>query len=89
MPPIPPSIIAAILRAVVRLAPLAYRAGVVLRKKEIVQISKEYSILIKRRLGFGADGGISQIVQIIKNGKLQEVWHMVVKNGKVIHKHIK
>lgn len=87
--PIPLVIYTQILRMVVRLAPLAYKAGKLLRKKEIAQISTEYSIIIKRRLAFGADGGISQVVQIMKGGKTQEVWHMVMKNGKIIHKHTK
>lgn len=87
--PIPPLIFSQLIRLVIRLAPLAYRAGALLRKKEIVQMNTEYSIIIKRRLAFGADGGISQIVQIMKRGKMQEVWHMVVRNGKIIHKHRK
>lgn len=87
--PIPPIIFSQIMQAVVRLAPLAYRAGMLLRKKEIMHISREYSIIIKRRLALGVDGGISQVVQILRGGKTQEVLHIVVKNGKVIHKHTK
>ena len=71
------------------MAPLAYKAGRLIRQKEIVQITKEYAVVIKRRLTLGADGGISQMVKILKRGKMQEVWHMVVRGGKVIHKHLK
>lgn len=84
--PIPPIIFSQILRLVIRLAPLAYKAGKLIWQKEIVKVSKEYSIAIKRRLTLGADGGISQMVEIMKKGKVQEIWHMVVKGGRIIHK---
>ena len=83
---IPPLIFTLVSQIVIRLAPLAYRAGRLIRQKEIVKISKEYSIAIKRRLTLGADGGVSQMVHILKKGKVQEIWHMVVKDGKIIHK---
>lgn len=70
----------------IRLAPLAYKAGTLIRQKEIVRVTREYSIVVKRRLTLGADGGISQMVQIMRKGKLQEVWHMVVRGGRIIHK---
>lgn len=84
--PIPPLIFAAVAQVVIRLAPLAYRAGRIIRQKEIVKINTEYSIAIKRRLTLGADGGISQMVEIFRKGKVQEIWHMVVKGGRIIHK---
>ncbi len=71
--PIPPSIFTAIMQAVVRLAPLAYKMGRLIRQKEIVKISKEYSISIKRRLTLGTDGGMSQMVKVLKNGKVKEI----------------
>ena len=84
--PLPPLIFALVSQFVIRLASLAYKAGRLIRQKEIVKISKEYSISIKRRLTLGADGGMSQMVKVLKNGKVKEIWHMVVKDGKIIHK---
>ena len=86
MPPIPPSIFTAVMKVVARLAPLAYKAGRLLRRSEIVKISKEYVITITRRWELGADGGMSQMVEILKKGKVQQIWHMVVRAGKVIHR---
>lgn len=87
--PIPVAIIVVVTQIVIRLAPLAYKAGQLIRRSEIVKVSKEYSINIVRRLTLGADGGISQVVKIMKKGKVQEIWHMVVKNGRIIHKDLK
>lgn len=83
---IPPPIFSAIVRLVVRLAPLAYKAGRLIRRSEILKVSKDYSISIVRRLTLGADGGISQMVEILKKGKVQEIWHIVVRGGRIIHK---
>lgn len=87
--PIPPLIFLAVSQIVVRLAPLAYKAGRLARRSEIVKVSKDYSVSIVRRLTLGGDGGMSQIVKILKKGKVQQIWHMVVKNGKIIHKDLK
>lgn len=84
--PIPPIIFSQIIQMVVRLAPLAYKVGRLIKRTEVVKISKDFSISIVRRLTLGADGGISQVVKIVKKNKVQEIWHMVVKNGKIIHK---
>ena len=84
--PLPPLIFAAISQIVIRLAPLAYKAGQLIRRSEIVKVSKDYSISIVRRWSLGADGGISQMVEIMKRGKVQEIWHMVVRGGKILHK---
>lgn len=86
--PIPPIIFSQIMQMVVRLAPLAYRAGKLIQRKSIIRVG-DYAINIVRRLTLGADGAISQMVHISKSGKVQEIWHMVVKNGKIIHKNIK
>jgi len=43
---------------------------------------------IERRGVVGADGGLSQVVRFLVKDKSQEVWHVVVKAGKSIHKHI-
>ena len=74
------------MQAVTRLAPLAYRAGRLIRRSEIVKIGKEYVIAITRRWELGADRGISQMVEILKKGKVQQIWHMVVRAGKIIHR---
>lgn len=89
MPPIPPSVFTTIMQTVVRLAPFAYKAGRLIVRSEVIKVGKEYSVSIVRRLVLGADGGMSQIVKIMKQGKVQEIWHMVVKNGRIIHKDIK
>lgn len=86
MPPIPPSIFATIIKVVARSAPLAYRSGRLIRRSEVVKMSKGYVVSIVRRWELGTDGGISQMVEILKNGKVQQIWHMVVKAGKIIHK---
>ena len=87
--PIPAVILVAVIQIVIRLAPLSYKAGQLIRRSEIVKVSKEYSVSIIRRLTLGADRGMSQIVKVMKKGKVQEIWHMVVKNGRIIHKDLK
>ena len=84
--PIPAAILIVVTQIVTRLAPLAYKAGQLIRRLDVVKINKEYSVSIVRRLSLGADGGISQMVEILKNGKAAEIWHMVVRAGKIIHK---
>lgn len=84
--PIPAAILVVVMQIVTRLAPLAYKAGWLIRRSEIVKVSKEYAVSITRRWGLGADGGISQMVGILKKGKVQQIWHMVVQAGKIIHK---
>lgn len=84
--PIPPIIFSQIMQMVIRLAPLAYKMGRLIKRTEIIKVGKDFSISIVRRLTLGADGGMSQVVKIMKKNKVQEIWHMVVKNGKIIHK---
>ena len=87
--PIPPLTFSQILRVVIRLAPLAYKAGMLIRRAEVVKVSKNYTVSIVRRWSLGADGGISQMVEILKKGRVEEIWHMVVRSGKIIHKNRK
>lgn len=86
--PIPPIIFSQIMQMVVRLAPLAYRARKLIRKVDVVRIGS-YEVTITRRGILGSDGGISQMVKILKNLRKEEVWHMVVRAGKIIHKDLK
>lgn len=82
-----PLIISRILSYVVKTAPKAYnQAGRVIQKFTIKKFDK-YAVEIERRDVLGADGGISQVARILLNNKTQEVWHIVVKAGKIIHKH--
>lgn len=46
-------------------------------------------IRVQRRSKLGKDGGLSEIVKIIKNGVTEEVWHIVTRSGKIIHQHLK
>ena len=77
-----------ILELVTRLSITAFRGTKLLRKIDYVNIDN-YSVKIVRRGILGKDKGISQMVKIFKNNKLVEVWHVVVKAGRVIHKDIK
>ncbi len=85
--PIPASILARILQFAIRLTKTAFKGTVLLRKADTQRIGK-YFVEITRRSELGADGAISQVIRIYKNGKLQEAWHVVVKAGRIIHKHI-
>lgn len=86
--PIPPQIIARVIAYVVQSAPKAYRAGRVFEKYAVKKFGK-YRVEIDRRNILGADGGISQVVRfLLNNDRTQEAWHVVVKAGKIIHKHI-
>lgn len=61
--PIHPLIFSQILRLVIRLAPIAYRAGQLIRKVDVVRLGG-YEVTIVRRNALGSDGAISQMVKI-------------------------
>jgi hypothetical protein len=87
--PIPPIVFSQILRIVTRLAPLAYKTGRLIRKTDVVWI-RDFEVTIMRRSTLGADGAVSQMVKIYRRGVTkEEIWHMVVRAGKIIHKNIK
>jgi len=46
-------------------------------------------VKIIRRETLGVNGVISQTVKIFKDSKVEEVWHVVIKAGRIIHKHLK
>ena len=85
--PIPPQIARQVIAYVLQTAPQAYRMGRVLQKFIAKKFGK-YMVEIERRGFAGADGGISQVVRFLVKDKTQEVWHVVVRAGKIIHKHI-
>lgn len=85
--PIPPQIARQVIAYVVQTAPQAYRMGKVFQKFIARKFGK-YMVEIERRGVVGADGGLSQVVRFLVKDKSQEVWHVVVKAGKIIHTHI-
>lgn len=85
--PIPPQVARQVIAYVIQTAPRAYRMGKVLQKFVARKFGK-YLVEIERRSVAGADGGISQVVRFLVKDTSQEVWHVVVRAGKVIHKHI-
>ena len=85
--PIPPQIILRVVAYFVQTAPKAYRAGRVVEKYVVKKYGK-YFVEIERRAVVGTDGGISQVVRFLRGDITQEAWHIVVKAGKIIHKHI-
>lgn len=85
--PIPPLIAARVIAYVLQTAPRAYRVGRVVQKFIAKKFGK-YMVEVERRGIVGADGGISQVVRFLVKDKTQEAWHIVVKGGKVIHRHI-
>lgn len=85
---ISPLIVAKIVSYIVKTAPKAYnQAGRVIQKFAVKKLGGRYIVEIERRDTLGADGGISQIARILLNNITQEVWHIVVRAGRVIHKH--
>lgn len=86
--PIPPAVFASILQLVVGLSQSAFRGTRLVRKIDYVNVG-DYLVRIVRRGWLGTDGAVSQMVKMFKNGKLAEVWHIVTKAGKIIHKDIK
>lgn len=85
--PIPPSLVAKIVKLTVKTAATAFKGVTLVRKADIKKIGG-YAIKIVRRDTLGADGGISQMVIVSKNNITKAVLHIVVKAGKVIHKHL-
>lgn len=84
---IPLTIIVRTLAYVVKTAPKAYnRTGQVIEKFAAKKFGK-YLVEIERRSAIGADGGISQIIRFLVNDATREVWHVVVRAGRIIHKH--
>ncbi|MEK7208106.1 MAG: hypothetical protein AAB699_00985 [Patescibacteria group bacterium] len=85
--PIPPRIARQVTAYVLQTAPMAYQVGKVVQKFIVRKFGK-YMVEIERRGFVGTDGGISQVVRFLVKDRSQEVWHIVVRAGKVIHKHI-
>lgn len=85
--PIPPQLLEKIFEFVIKTSGFSFRGNQLLRKIDLSKIGG-YVIKIYRRGILGADGAISQKVTIFKNGKKEEIWHVVVKFGKIIHKHL-
>lgn len=87
--PIPPYVLARVFTYIVRTAPRAYNhAGRVIEKFVSKKLGT-YVVEIERRSEIGKDGGISQVVRVLRNDVTQETWHLVVKAGRIIHKHLK
>lgn len=86
--PIPPHVLAKILHVVATSARGAFRGTTLIKKIERIPIG-EYVVYIKRRASLGRDGGIAQMVRVFKSGKFEEAWHMVVRAGRIIHRHLK
>jgi len=85
---VPPSLIIKILQFVIRTSKTAVKGKSIVRKIDQKKISN-YIVKIIRRETLGVNGGISQTVKIFKGSKVEEVWHVVVKAGRIIHKHLK
>lgn len=85
--PIPPSLAAKIIKLTVKTAATASKGAKIVRKEDIAKIGG-YVVKIVRRNTLGADSGISQIVTVSKNNVKEAIWHIVVRAGKVIHKHL-
>lgn len=85
--PIPLRLAARILQWVVRATRSAFKEATLLKKTEEKWIGG-YRVEIERRVSLGRDGGISQMVRIFRGGITEQVWHIVVKAGKIIHKHL-
>ena len=86
--PVPQAIITGVFQVVVLLARTAFRGRSLVRKIDILS-AEQYVIKIVRRATVGSDGAISQMVYFYLKGKLQGVWHVVVRAGKVIHSDLK
>lgn len=84
---IPPWLIATILQWVVRTSRGAFRGDTLLKNLDHRRIGR-YFVEIDRRVSLGRDGGISQMVRVFRNGITEQVWHIVIKAGKIIHKHL-
>lgn len=84
---IPPALLAKVFQFVVRSSQRAFKGSIVIQKATRGKIGGN-EVEITRRGSLGADGGISQVVRIFKNGKTEEVWHIVVRAGEIIHKHL-
>ncbi|MEK7659220.1 MAG: hypothetical protein AAB338_01005 [Patescibacteria group bacterium] len=85
--PIPFKIASQIIAYILKTSPKAYRAGRVVQKYITKKFGK-YIVEIERRDFVGIDGGISQVLRFKLNNITQEAWHVVIKSGKIIHKHI-
>ena len=85
--PVPPLLLEKILNFAVRSSQFAFRGSRLLRKVDTAKIGS-YIVKVARRGSLGADGAISQVVTIFRNGKKEEVWHIVIKLGKIIHQHL-
>ena len=81
-------IINQIIKIILVLSKTAVLGTRVRRTVDIVRLG-DLLIRIQRRSKLGKDGGLSEIIKIIKNGVTEEVWHIVTKSGKIIHQHLK
>ncbi|MFY9462621.1 MAG: hypothetical protein WAP52_00345 [Candidatus Sungiibacteriota bacterium] len=85
--PIPALFLEKIFRLAVLASQVAFRGSRLVQKVLIRKIGV-YVIEVTHRGYKGADGAISQVVKVFKNGKTEEVWHIVVKAGRIIHRHL-
>lgn len=85
--PIPLKITFQVIAYLLKTSPKVYRAGRVIQKYVTKKFGK-YIVEIERRDFVGADGGISQVLRFKINNITQEAWHVVIKSGRIIHKHI-
>ena len=77
-----------VIKSVLLLSKSAISGARVTRTLDVVKLG-DILIRIQRRTILGKDGGLSEIVKIVKNGVTEEVWHLVTKAGTIIHQHIK
>lgn len=86
--PVSPAVLARIFQAVAHLSQVAFHGSRLIKRADSLNVD-EYLVSIVRRGSLGTDGAVSQMVKMFKNGKLFEVWHVVTKAGRIIHKDIK
>lgn len=60
----------------------------VVRTVDVIKLGNVL-VRIQRRTKLGKDGGLSEIVKIVKNDITEEIWHIVTKAGTILHQHIK
>ena len=70
--PISPAVLARIFQTVARLSQAAFQGNRLIRRVDSLNID-DYLVSIVRRGSLGADGAVSQMVKMFKNGKLFEV----------------
>lgn len=85
---IPQPFIEHLFRVALMLTQTAIRGRRVVRKIDILKLG-EFVVRIQRRGTLGTDGGLSQILRIMRGKTTEEVWQIVTKAGKIIHEHLK